>query len=719
VRDLQELINPYLVDEPVTRGDRFFGRDDVLAWLRQLLGARGARRVVVIEGSRRIGKSSLLHQLEGHLPQQVFLIDLSAVQADSLGSLLWRVAASIAAIIRQEKAARLPDPDINDFLVDPNRFHKTFLLRVYRALRRRRLVLAFDEIDALEDGPGSLKEAFDSYLTTLMESDLNLSLALAVEGRLEGPSVFGEAFHWKLGPIDDEAARQLIVEPARALLAYDYHAIRRIIDLSSGHPYFIQLLCRLVFERCAAEGRASERAVDAVIDDALELASQYVEPMWNECSRNARMVLAGFAGLRGAHGVLLEADLSSVLVRRGAHPSPGEISLACQELVERDLLEELGVQTYRFRVELVRLWLRARRRPESVAAVGRTRLAASATSRWMGRFLWPLIGLLVATAVMFGFLASFRPGYDGNEAGPTPVSTEPGSALSFVLITPTAGEPFSPTPIPRPSERTGDIAYMMWDQGAENWELYAMSRDGSVVRRLTHNDADDSSPAWSHDQEWLVFVSERDGNKEVYRANADGTDPVNLTNNPAADWTPAISPDGTRIVFASLRDGNWELYLMDADGSQPARMTFNQSPDYAPAWSPDGSRIAFVSERDGNLEIYVMEADGSAEVRLTRNDALELSPAWSPDGSLIAFESYRDGNMEIYVMNADGTDQRNLTNNSMADDHGPTWTPDGLGIVFYSNRDGNWDLYLMSAQGGEARNLTNTPGLEQEPFWAT
>ncbi len=716
----RDLVNPYIIDEPVAGETLFFGREDLLAWAREVLGTRGTKRVVIIQGSYRIGKSSLLNQLERHLPQSLFLIDLSAAREDKLGFLLWRVATAMASSLQGGKDVRFPQPEVNDFLSNANYFHETFLPQVYRTLKRKRLVLAFDELTALEDGEGSLRESFYAYLSLLMDSDLNLSLVLTLEEWPERPpGLFGEAFRWRLGPLDDDAARDLIVKPARGVLDYEYHAVRRIMELTSGHPYFIQLLCHILFEHCAIDRRVSARDVDAVVDEAIEVASTYLDRMWNDSSPKARIVLAGFAALRGAHGILLEQDLRYLLGRRGARLSPIEITQGCKELVDRDVLERLGAMSYRFRVELVRLWLRGQRRLEPVLGIGRTKQAAAAAGGWMGKFLWPLIGLLVVTMVIFWCLASWQPVREVSEVSATPSEVLEAPTLSFVLITPTPDTRSTPIPVLTPQLPTLDIAYMLWDEKADNWEIYAMSRDGSVTARLTDNDVDDSSPGWSHDHRWLVFVSERDGNREIYRVNADGSEPLNLTNNPGQDWTPSPSPDGTRVVFSSLRDGNWELYLMDADGSQPARMTFNQEPDYAPAWSPDGSKIAFVSERDGNLEIYVMEADGSEEVRLTDNDDLDLSPAWSPDGSLIAFESYRDGNMEIYVMNADGSEQRNLTNYPLADDHGPSWMGDGFGIVFYSNRDGNWDLYLMNAQGGEARNLTNTPALEQEPFWSS
>ncbi len=717
----QEAVNPYVIDAPIVDEGRFFGRKKVLTWLSEILGARGTKRVVIVRGSYRIGKTSILNQLQRCLPQTVFLVDLSmAGEDDSLPWLLWRIATTIVTTLSGMTGRSFPEPELNDFLADSHHFYATFLPKAYKALRRRRLVLAFDEVESLENGEGSLRESFYTYLSEVMDSGLNLSIVLALEDWPESPPrVFQEALRWRLGALDNTAGAELITQPAGHVLEYDYHAVRQILELTSGHPYFTQLLCYLVYRRYVPDGRVSSRHVEGIIEEALELASPYMERLWGRTSPEARLVLAALASLRGARGILLEQDLRYLLGKRRVRLSPSDIAQACQELVDRDVLEGLGATSYRFRVELVRMWVSARRKLDGVVGVGRTQQVAATAGDWMGRFLWPLIGLLVVTALILWCLASWQPIREMRQGSATPVDTPTGSSLSYVLVSPTPGLRSTALVAPTPRPRTLDIVYMVWEDESGSWEISARSRDGSMVKRLTDNDVDDSSPVWSPDHAWLAFVSERDGNQEIYSMEMDGSEPVNLTSNPASDWTPSVSPDGTKVLFSSLRDGNWELYLMNADGSQPARMTFNEQPDYAPAWSPDGSRIAFVSERDGNLEIYVMNADGTGEVRLTRNSALDLAPAWSPDGSWIAFESHRDGNMEIYVMKPDGTEQRNLTNYPQADDHGPTWTEDGLGIVFYSNRDGNWDLYVMNPQGGEVSNLTETPELEQEPFWSS
>ncbi len=754
-----ELINPYDTSRPVSDEKMFFGRDDVLAWIRENLV--GGRRVLVIHGPRRIGKSSLLRQLAFHLPPgyiPVFL-DLRHTRQENLPALLWQVGVEVASKLRELHGCPLAEPALEAIQKDPAYLASHFFPQVHQMLDDEQLVLLADNVDALaeprrpdpaksgaEGAPqaqeaGVLAPAFLSSLADAFKDKPWLRLILALrnpEHLAEGlPHLLATAAYRKLGSLTSPEASRLIREPVSGVLDYDVGVARRIMELTSNHPYFIQLFCYTLFNRCARTGRATLSDVEGAVDELLALGIPDFHELWAASSPQEKIILATLGALRGGHGIATRQDISSALSRRGIRAEPKEVAEALDSLVARDILERLGAFSYRFHVDLLRIWLGRSKRPDEVyreirwpvkaklaeaqqpTGIQRSEvqtLAGPETHPWWAR--WVIV-MLAFAAVLLGSLAvsSWLARRGMLRGVPTP--TSPVATATTPRMRPTFTPTFAPTPTrPIVIVRTiPAIAYMCKEKRNEPWQICAVDAEGANVTLLTDSAGDDMTPAWSPDGEHIVFVSTRDGNREIYVMDADGRNQRNLTDHPAEDWMPAWSPDGERIAFVSYRDGNWEIYVMGTDGSGVTRLTEEKADDWTPSWSPDGAEIAFSSTRDGNWEIYVMDSNGSLPVRLTEHPANDLAPVWSPDGQWIAFESTRDGNSEIYVMDRNGEQLRNLSNNPMADDHGPSWSPDGNRIVFYSIRDGDWDIYVMNRAGGEVVNLTHNETNDQAPAW--
>lgn len=120
----------------------------------------------------------------------------------------------------------------------------------------------------------------------------------------------------------------------------------------------------------------------------------------------------------------------------------------------------------------------------------------------------------------------------------------------------------------------------------------------------------DWAPAWSPDGQTIAFVSNRDGNMEIYAVSPDGSNLRRLTSHEADDWAPAWSPDGRRIAFWSEREGGVaEVYVMDADGSNVRRITSGAHGDWNLAWSPDGRRIAYTRLGGGLRRLCVVDVE--------------------------------------------------------------------------------------------------------------
>jgi len=83
---------------------------------------------------------------------------------------------------------------------------------------------------------------------------------------------------------------------------------------------------------------------------------------------------------------------------------------------------------------------------------------------------------------------------------------------------------------------------------------------------LILEDGSATAPAVSPNGRYVVFMSQRDGNWELYRVKVDGSGLRRLTKNGANDGLPVWSGDSRSILFVSDRGGSWGMYAMSAGG---------------------------------------------------------------------------------------------------------------------------------------------------------
>jgi TolB protein len=179
-----------------------------------------------------------------------------------------------------------------------------------------------------------------------------------------------------------------------------------------------------------------------------------------------------------------------------------------------------------------------------------------------------------------------------------------------------------------------------------NAELFVAAPDGTDLKPFLPSPAQDWNASFSHDGQWIVFTSTRNGSADIYRAHPDGSGLERLTDDPAFDDQAALSPDGRTLAFVSTRSGLTDIWTLDLRTRATARLTHDAAGNFRPVWSPDGRWIAFSSDRDSpglrrpngfetiqRTALYRMHADGSGQERLTTVDASVGSPQFSSDGT--------------------------------------------------------------------------------------
>jgi TolB protein len=114
--------------------------------------------------------------------------------------------------------------------------------------------------------------------------------------------------------------------------------------------------------------------------------------------------------------------------------------------------------------------------------------------------------------------------------------------------------------------------------------LTLMNPDGKRARTILAGECEVA--AWSRNGSRILFTRYRNGNPDVYLVRVDGTRLRRLTRQPAEDYAADFSPDGHKILFSSDRTGLRQVYVMRLDGSSKRNLTRSRSNDWATSWQP-------------------------------------------------------------------------------------------------------------------------------------
>jgi hypothetical protein len=366
---MTETANPYIAGSPVTGPEMFFGREDVFSFVRQALTGQHRDHVLVLYGQRRTGKTSVLYQMSRRLGERYVcvFIDLHGLALNGLGGFLWELANHITRVLRREFQVSLPPLERAAFQDDPrSAFENTFLDSVWEQLGSRHLLLMLDEAVRLEEQvrDGKMEMQVFNYLRHLMQHHPRLNFLFSLGSGLEEMQkeyafLFNVALYKKISFLDRTSAERLITEPAGAACPFRKDAVERILEITSGHPYFIQLVCHSLFNRCSGEAEVTRDEVDGVLDETVERGLAVLKHVWEESTPGEKAVLAALASA-GQSSDAGSAGIMRTWAERGVTLPESEAARAARSLVARDVIT--GEERYAFTVDLMRLWVQKFRR---------------------------------------------------------------------------------------------------------------------------------------------------------------------------------------------------------------------------------------------------------------------------------------------------------------------------------------------------------------------
>lgn len=369
--------NPFLgySGRPV-RGHAFVGRIGALSEIERFLRAPSSPALFVY-GHRRMGKTSVLLNLDAHLGEDVLLVylDMQGLvnQIDGPGDLLFDICR---ALVRRLKDIGLElEPTRQEEFTIPGAAWRRFadtLRDLEPALSEKRLILAFDEFEYLESA--LVDQQLDRELLQSLRSLQNelpwLALVfggLHTLGEMNGDYWFpfySQAESILVSYLTREESTELLCNPSPDFdLVFNEDLLDELYRLTYGQPYLLQRLAWELVEswnsRFLTFGSPPDRTVTRddlapLVDESFFVAaSYYFDGLWQQLDDEERR-LATLLGQRRESWPLgemeervqrLDLDLSAVL----------------EKLVRHDVvLVDTSGGTVRFASDLFRQWLSRR-----------------------------------------------------------------------------------------------------------------------------------------------------------------------------------------------------------------------------------------------------------------------------------------------------------------------------------------------------------------------
>ncbi len=365
--------NPYTL-RPVS-GEGFYGRNNELRDLVNNLRDLQPGEAVLLWGPRRIGKTSMLLQFQQHVMSSedyvLAFVDMQRLSGRSTTMFLRDIVKAIVKELPASSTAQAPT--LARMKRDPLGYFRGFLENI-PDLRNKHIVLILDEFQLLSelyDEQVTLAD-INRYFRSMIQHRQGLSMIFCGGGILEtllrqpeAAFLLELARFQEIDCLDEAAARQLIIQPAHRI-QYDDAAVNDLIELTAGHPYYLQWLCGELLARADRDQRSSihtQHLHDALTDWLPYQGEHFFSHLWGngigfdleEQQRHKLVLTAVTANAIDADRRVSEAQIGRMLA---SVLDEGQVWRALQNLVKigtLDMIDEL----YRIKITVCESWLRS------------------------------------------------------------------------------------------------------------------------------------------------------------------------------------------------------------------------------------------------------------------------------------------------------------------------------------------------------------------------
>jgi hypothetical protein len=365
--------NPYTL-QPVT-GERFYGRINELRDLVNNLRDLQPGEAVLLWGPRRIGKTSLLLQFKQIVMSSedyvLAFVDMQSLSGRSTIMFLRDIIKAIVKALPESSTAKAPT--LARMKRDPLGFFRGFLENVPE-LQNRHIILILDEFQLLSELYNEQVTLADinRYFRSMIQHRHGLSVIFCGGGVLERLLRQPEAAfllelvrHQEIGFLDKAAARGLIMQPAHRIW-YDDEAVDDLVEMTAGHPYYLQWFCGELLARADREQRtaiSAQHVQDALTDWLPWQGEQFFSHLWgNGIGFDEKVqqwhMLVLTAVTENAIDAHRRVSMPQICRMVDSALDEGQVWRALQDLVKIGTLEVVDEQ-YRIKVALCESWLRS------------------------------------------------------------------------------------------------------------------------------------------------------------------------------------------------------------------------------------------------------------------------------------------------------------------------------------------------------------------------